>query len=322
MSPLSSSNLAEITEPFQPNMPTTPRLRSVNVGEFIDMELPPRKMALSPIIPIQGLVMAYAPRGIGKTYFALSTALAVASGGSALRYTAPEPRRVLYVDGEMPANVMQERLSFIAAGMTGDISEPDNLRLITPDLQPDVWAEIGTEAGRKALDEHTQGIDLLVLDNLSTLCRGIEENKGDAWTPVQDWILTLRKRGMSVLMIHHAGKGGAQRGTSRREDVLDTVINLKRPADYTPEDGARFEVHLEKARGIHGDDTKPYEAKLDVRDGVAVWTTQDLADLDYERVIQLSKEGMKVREIAEDLGFSKSKVNRLQKRAKAEGVLA
>ncbi len=173
-----------------------------------------------------------------------------------------------------------------------------------------------------AIEEHLQGVCLLILDNLSTLCPGIEENKSEAWTPVQEWILTLRKRGMSVLMIHHSGKNGGQRGTSRREDVLDTSINLKRPVDYSPADGARFEVHLEKARGIHGDDTKAYEAKLDVRDGAAQWTTKDLADLDYERVIQLTSEGLTTREIGEELGFGKSKANRLQKRAKEEGALA
>ena len=53
----------------------------------------------------------------------------------------------------------------------------------------------------------------------------------------------LRRRGVSVLIVHHAGKGGEQRGTSRREDVLDTSISLRRPSDYLPTEGARFEVH-------------------------------------------------------------------------------
>jgi putative DNA primase/helicase len=37
-----------------------------------------------------------------------------------------------------------------------------------------------------------------------------------------------------LLIVHHTGKGGEQRGTSRREDVLDTSISLRRPADYAP----------------------------------------------------------------------------------------
>jgi hypothetical protein len=33
--------------------------------------------------------------------------------------------------------------------------------------------------------------------------------------------------------------------------------------------GARFEVHIEKARGIHGEHVKPFEARLDTLDGNA-----------------------------------------------------
>jgi len=65
-----------------------------------------------------------------------------------------------------------------------------------------------------------------------------------------------------VLFIHHSGKGGAQRGTSRKEDVLDTVIALRRPEDYSPAEGARFEVHFEKARGFAGEEAEPFEAAL------------------------------------------------------------
>jgi len=70
------------------------------------------------------------------------------------------------------------------------------------------------------------------------------------------WALAMGRAGKSVLFVHHSGKGGGQRGTSRKEDVLDTVIALRRPTDYAPEQGARFEIHFEKARGLFGDDAK------------------------------------------------------------------
>jgi hypothetical protein len=31
-------------------------------------------------------------------------------------------------------------------------------------------------------------------------------------------------------------------------------------------------VHFEKARGFHGQAAQPFEARYEVRDGVAVWT--------------------------------------------------
>jgi len=109
------------------------------------------------------------------------------------------------------------------------------------------------------------GVELLILDNLSSLTVGVRENDGDAWAQIQDWLLRLRRRGISVLIIHHTGKHGGQRGTSRREDVLDTSFSLRQPSDYTIDQGARFEVHIEKGRGLHGDHAKPFEAQLEER---------------------------------------------------------
>ena len=123
--------------------------------------------------------------------------------------------------------------------------------------------------------------------------------------------LGLRRRGISVLLIHHAGKGGMQRGTSRREDVLDTTIQLKRPKDYEPEDGARFEVHFTKHRGFTGEDAAPIEAKL-TTDGLgrARWEVINLGDKLTEEIRELNAEGLSLREIAKRLGVTKGKVER------------
>jgi hypothetical protein len=117
--------------------------------------------------------------------------------------------------------------------------------------------------------------------------------------------------------VHHAGKGGEQRGTSRREDVLDTSISLRRPSDYVPTEGARFEVHFEKARGIHGDHAKPFEAKLAVHDGKSVWTTREIEDVNLSRVKALLDDGLSIRDIADETGLSKSAVHRLKGKIEA-----
>ena len=213
------------------------RLRAVDIGEFLAMDIPPREMMLAPILPTQGLVLLYSKRGVGKTHVALGMAYAVATGGRFLRWQADKPRRVLLLDGEMPAATMQERLASIVAGSEIEPPSPDYLKIITPDLQEEGFPDVAGDEGRAAVEAHLDGVDLVIVDNLSTLCRVTRENEGDSWVPVQEWILDLRRRGMSALLVHHAGKGGSQRGTSRREDVLDTVINLKRPEDYTPEEG-------------------------------------------------------------------------------------
>ncbi|MCH9051911.1 MAG: AAA family ATPase, partial [Proteobacteria bacterium] len=267
-----------------------------------------------------GLVMLHAMRGVGKTYMALGMAYAVATGGAFLKWKAPTPRRVLYLDGEMPAHAMQERFADMVEGSTAEPPTPDHLRIITPDLQTGNIPDLSTPEGQAAVEEHLDGLSLVVLDNLSTLCRFGRENDAESWEPMQEWLLSLRRRGMSVLLIHHSGKGGLQRGTSKREDALDTVIYLKRPADYRLEEGARFEILLEKARGLVGDDAKPFEARLEIRDNAAFWTTRDIEDRELELVKQLTADSLTVREIAEETEISRSKVHRLQKRAREEGA--
>ena len=39
-----------------------------------------------------------------------------------------------------------------------------------------------------------------------------KENEVESRLPVQQWVLSLRRRGISVLLIHHAGRNGEQRG--------------------------------------------------------------------------------------------------------------
>jgi putative DNA primase/helicase len=282
--------------------------------EFLTLPIKRREMVLDPIIPEKGLAMLYAPRGIGKTHVALGIVYATASASSFLKWTAPKARRVLLIDGEMPAATLQERLASIIASMPQVELSPSNIRILAADLL-DLGGigNLGSPEIQMELDQWLEGIDLLVLDNLSSLTAVLRDNDAESWGPIQEWLLRLRRRGISVLIVHHAGKGGTQRGTSRREDVLDTSISLCRPADYTPAEGARFEVHLEKARSVHGDAAKPFEAKLEVHGGVAVWTVREIEDVNRARVAALLNEGLSVRDVADETGISKSSVQRIKK---------
>ncbi|MBB57243.1 MAG: RNA polymerase subunit sigma-70 [Rhodospirillaceae bacterium] len=293
------------------------RLKVVNIADLLAMDIPPREYLLHPVIQQQGLCMVFARRGVGKTHVGLGIAYAVASGGEFLKWTATEPRRVVYIDGEMPAEAMQGRLAQIVKSSSTEPPDASYFRLITPDLQDCTMPDLSTPEGQAEIEPHIQGASLVVVDNLSTLARSGKENEGEGWLGIQGWALNLRRQGVSVLFVHHAAKGGQQRGTSRREDVLDTVLRLEHPSDYRAEDGARFEVHIDKGRGIFGDDAKSFEAKL----AGNVWSFKDLDDAQYIRVVELSKDGMTVRDIAEETGISKSTVNRMQKKARADGEI-
>ncbi|MBI4516474.1 MAG: AAA family ATPase [Deltaproteobacteria bacterium] len=299
--------------------PAASPLRVLTLRELLTLELPTREHLLAPWLSRQGLAMIYAQRGVGKTFFALNVAYAVATGSSFLRFRAPQPRRVLIIDGEMPAVVLQQRLARIAASACNEPPNDDYLRLLPADVQSEALPDLATGAGQKRIEPYLDDVELLILDNISTLCRTGVENEAEGWAAVQAWALALRRRGISALFLHHAGKNGAQRGTSKREDVLDTVIVLRRPSDYDPRQGARFEVHFDKTRGLIGDDAAPFEAMLEVdAGGRDVWTVASLDAKEVERVATMQHAGLSQRDIAKELNISLGKVNRLSKLGRGE----
>lgn len=310
-----------MTSPYVPlgSQNNLPPLKAISMEEFLLSTLPERDYLLHPVIPEQGIVMLVAKRGIGKTFTALHMSLSVAGGLSLFNWHAPKARRVLYVDGEMPAISMQERLAALATGMAAPPHAMQNFSIITPDIQSRPMPDLATTYGQQALEPFLAGVDLLVLDNLATLCRTGKENESQSWTPMQTWLLDLRRRGMAVLLVHHAGKSGDQRGTSAREDIMDTVISLRRPTTYSVVEGARFEVHLTKARGIVGEDAMPFEVHLRSEGNQLIWDVNELVNVQAEQLKQLLAEGFSIRDCADEMGVSKSVVHRLKKKLEEGG---
>ena len=208
------------------------------------------------------------------------------------------------------------------AAIAGDYDPTAPLRILTPDLQPNSAPNILDPEDQARLCAALNDIEVVILDNLSTLCRGGRENNADDWQAVQDFLLRLRQMHKTVVLIHHSGKSGQQRGTSRREDVLDTVIALRRPADYSQREGARFEVHFEKARGFYGEDANPFLAHLETdATGKPVWTVMNMEENRAQQLARLINKGWIQSEIAAELGINKSNVTRAKQKAIQEGLI-
>jgi hypothetical protein len=200
---------------------------AITLERFLKMEIPPRATMLTPWLPVQGLAMLYAPRGTGKTRVAHGVGHAIATGTGFLRWTASQARRVLLLDGEMPAAALQEMLRATVQASQCAPPDPAYFRIAASDLLRDGLPDLASASGQAFYCDVVADADLVMVDSLSTICRSLKENDADSWVPVQSWALSLRRAGKSVVFIHHAGKAGAQRGTSRKEDVLDTVMVLR-----------------------------------------------------------------------------------------------
>lgn len=210
---------------------------------------------------------------------------------------------------------MKERIAAIVKA--ADKEPPEGFfRIVTPDVQPIALPDFATGLGQAKFNAILGDAELIILDNLSTLTRSGVENEGESWLPIAGWALERRREGRTVLFVHHAGKGGKQRGTSRREDALDVVIKLDKLSDFEGAEGARFRVIYEKTRGIFGADVEPIEAHLETdANGLQQWTWRATDKANHVRIAELTGLGMTVPEIAAELGIHRSTVYRELKKA-------
>jgi KaiC/GvpD/RAD55 family RecA-like ATPase len=291
---------------FPPRIPAT---------ELMVADLPERKAILDPILATKSLALLYGPRGLGKTFVAMGIAWAAASGTTFLDWRAHRPHRVVYVDGEMAAVDMKARLRLFGA-------VPSTLDFILADMHAASPPDIGRLEGQRRLMEAWGQPDLVVLDNLSSLA-GFEAGDPDRWSELQRFLMLQRRFGRAMLLVHHANKKGLQRGTNRREDVLDVVMAMRRPADYAPRQGARFEIHFDKARGLHGNAVDPIEARLETdASGVAHWSWHPAQEALLQRAAALLNDGLNASRMAVQLGISRGHGYRLRDRALERGLLS
>ena len=311
--------------PPQISVPSVPNPQNENVGhpdlaplkayplhELLTLEIPKREMIIAPWLPDRGLAMIYGKTGYGKSWLGLTVGVAVAYGQDFLGFTVPSARKVLVIDGEMQHATLIGRLSAILLGFGIEDASGDALVALADSVQDGrSLPDLSTEGGQAQIEEFVAEADLIILDNLSTLTRSGRENEAESWQTMQAWLVALRRAGKSVILVHHAGKDGQQRGTSKREDVLDTVIDLRRPQNYVASQGVRFELYFQKGRQLYGADAEPFEASCEVQNDRALWTRAPISNIRQDEARGLRDEGQSIRQIAAEMGISKSAANRL-----------
>ncbi len=299
-----------------------PAIYALDVAEFAEREFKPRDSMLGPWLCSQDLGMVFAMRGLGKTHFALAVAYAVATGGTFAKWKAPKAQKVLYLDGELSGATMKQRLGMHCPE---DAPEPGYFRVFSPDLLADGVAlpDISTIAGQRRIDALIEpDTALIVIDNLSCWARTGRENESESWNDIAQWFLRLRRAGHAVLFVHHAGKGGGQRGASKREDIIDFSIELRHAKDYQPEQGACFELVFSKARHLKGKESEALTFTLATNqdehgnDISCTWKWDTVEQSTFDKVVQLATEGLTQAEIAAELELNKSTVSRHWNKAK------
>jgi len=287
----------------------------ISLKDFLLKTYPPVEHIIGPFTK-RSLSMVFAPPGVGKTHFCLNIGFAAATGGKFLKWRSEAKVRVLYIDGEMPANLLQQRLKVL---MDTYGKDDFDFQIITGDEQIDgIMPDLATTEGQAAIQPYIDDADFIILDNISCLVRSGNENDAEDWIPVQNWALRQKSKGKALLFVHHAGKSGQQRGTSKKEDPMALIVSLSHPEDYKPTEGARFDITFPKVRIYRNDGSvEPFTAKLVTNDFGSVWEFEDTEDSLSKRVYDMFLDGATKREILDTLNISSTSYSRY---LKAHGV--
>ncbi|MEN8218511.1 MAG: AAA family ATPase [Pseudomonadota bacterium] len=225
----------------------------IDATELLKMDIPKKEPMLFPWLFTRDIWMIHAWRGVGKSQLALEIAFSIATGTPMFdgRWYAPKARRIAYFDGEMGAEEVQSRIKRMIE-THGVTPQKGYLSIFTPYLfktRINLTTPEGQAFATKFIND--AGAEAAVMDNLSTLAGGIDENSAKEFQPVQDWLIECRADGITVGFVNHSNKTRAQRGTSKHEDVLNASINLRKPDKEKSLmfKGAQFEIHFEKTRG-------------------------------------------------------------------------
>jgi RecA-family ATPase len=201
-------------------------------------------------------IMVFSSPGAGKSWFALSLAMATASGTSVakttegqLKWQVPKQKKVLFVDGEMDVADLSLRLR----GLSKADQQLSGLYFLPRQLQSfeAQFPNLADHQDAEDLVRHCieNKVELLVLDNLTTLAAVEDENSTSAFRPVIDGLLMrLKTAGIACVLVHHSNKGDSSfRGSSAIATTFNAIIHLKK----NPMVKGEFTLRFTKTRNDH-----------------------------------------------------------------------
>jgi putative DNA primase/helicase len=286
-------------------------LKPIGAKTLANAELPKQRRHWHAQIRDSRLGMIYGPRGSGKSTFVISLALSMAHQREFLGHRSGGCRRVIVLDGEMDLKTLQLRTIQAASALKVELD--NDLAFVSPELFSVEMPSLATAEGQEKIDDALGSKwDVLFIDNYSAFSAGGREG-ADSWAPWIRWMLHHKRKGRTVIMVHHSGKNGQQRGSSKHEDALDFVISLK-PLRNAPRDGAlRFVFEWAKARHMVSDHTMPFVATFSsTDDGAFRWSRSSVEDGDtrHKEAQTMHTSGKSQTEIARTLGVDRSTVSR------------
>jgi hypothetical protein len=211
-----------------------PGLRDfLSIEAWTQRDIPEPDRLLGDMVTTTSRMFLVGKTGLGKTMVGFGLAAGMASGGGFCHWRSARPARVLYIDGEMPAELIKSR-SIDALRRAGPIP-PGNLVIYSRDTEEQFAkmfpalgniAPLNTEKGQNfvhALIEAIGGCDCVIFDNVMSLVNGDQKDEVP-WSETMPLVMALTAKHIGQIWLDHTGHNtDRQYGSSTKAWRFDAV---------------------------------------------------------------------------------------------------
>ena len=317
----------------------------ISFDKMLEINYPKPKFLLNPLIREKTVTQISGDYGSGKTHLGLLLAISISQGWNFEDwFIAFDKRPTLYVEGELPAADVRDRINSLLNPTVEKGGSFDSTKIFTltlDDLEMNghpfgfeplaiTNEEDKAKRNRKLIDnmlnaikDRTGQYPVLFLDNITALT-SIDENKSTDWSGLMMWLMLLKTKGVIIVFFHHTGKTtGTASGSNLSQRLVDTHLILKKlpeKAKFEEHDGVQCSVHFDKFRNFGGKHAKPFMLLCD-KEGY--WSKYNmLMDQKDFKILELYNERKSVEEMCKlEKELKPATVYRRIEKMKKEGII-
>ena len=317
----------------------------ISFDKMLEINYPKPKFLLNPLIREKTVTQISGDYGSGKTHLGLLLAISISQGWNFDDwFVAYNNRPTLYVEGELPAADVRDRINSLLNPTVEKKGSFDLTKIFTltlDDLEMNghpygfeplaiTNEEDKAKRNRKLIDnmlnaikDRTGQYPVLFLDNITALT-SIDENKSTDWSGLMMWLMLLKTKGVIIVFFHHTGKTtGTASGSNLSQRLVDTHLILKKlpeKAKFEEHDGVQCSVHFDKFRNFGGKHAKPFMLLCDKQ---GQWTKYNmLMDQKDFKILELYNERKSVEEMCKlEKELKPATVYRRIEKMKKEGII-
>lgn len=269
----------------------------LDIKAWTERDIPPPDRLLGDLLTTTTRMFLVGRTGLGKTLIGMAMAYSIASGQNFLHWTCARPARVLYIDGEMPQELIQSRARDLMR--RSDITvTPGNLLIFARDTMEEFaskfpslgdFAPLNTEAGHiflKNIIAVVGGIDVLILDNVMSLIEGDQKDE-IPWSQTLPLVSYLTSKRIGQIWLDHTGHNTDRQYGSATKAWRFDAVGLMKPLDEQ-QSGKEREVafnlsfdHPGKSRRRTPENWQDFESCV-VKLADDKWTSQPITESEYE----------------------------------------